>query len=53
MNIHKSISSWANDTFCKTNCDDFVIIEALTCAPPFLSTGHSGAGYCISYQILV
>ncbi|MFM8831864.1 MAG: hypothetical protein ACKOHM_12780 [Spartobacteria bacterium] len=48
MNIHKTISDWANDTFGMAQCDDFVTIEALPAAPPFLFTENSGPGYCIT-----
>ena len=50
MEIKKTISDWAKNIFSGSFRSYEANIKDLPAAPPFLSTGHSGPGYCITIK---
>ena len=50
MEIKKTISDWAKGIFSGFFRSYKANIKDLPAAPPFLSTGHSGPGYCITIK---
>ena len=51
MEIKKTISEWAKNTFPGSSCGYEATIEELPSAPPFLFTGSTDSGFCVTIKL--
>lgn len=51
MEIKKTISEWAKNTFPVSSCGYEATIEELPSAPPFLFTGSTDSGFCATIKL--
>lgn len=50
IEIEKTISEWAKNTFSGSSCGYEATIAELPSAPPFLFTGSTGSGFCVTIK---
>ena len=50
IEIEKTISEWAKNTFSSSSCGYEATIAELPSAPPFLFTGSTGSGFCVTIK---
>jgi hypothetical protein len=50
IEIEKTISEWAKNTFSGSSCSYEATIAELPSAPPFLFTGSTGSGFCVTIK---
>ena len=51
MEIKKTISDWAKGIFSGSSCVYEATIEELPSAPPFLFTGSTDSGFCVTIKL--
>ena len=51
MEIKNTISEWAKNTFPGSSCGYEATIEELPSAPPFLFTGSTDSGFCVTIKL--
>ena len=51
MEIKKTISDWAKGIFSGSSCGYEATIEELPSAPPFLFTGSTDSGFCVTIKL--
>ena len=51
IEIKKTISDWAKGTFSGSSCVYEATIEELPSAPPFLFTGSTDSGFCVTIKL--
>ena len=51
IEIKKTISEWAKNTFPGSSCGYEATIEELPSAPPFLFTGSTDSGFCVTIKL--